>query len=125
MKLWEKGQQSNQKVLDFTSGHDRVLDQEIILADLIGSAAHAKMLEKIGLLTKEESHDSLRVLKCLFEMAKGGKVVLPPEAEDVHSFVENELTAQLGDIGKAHPCRQVAQRSGVARHEVVPSLRNS
>lgn len=100
MKLWEKGQLSNQTILDFTAGNDRALDQEIIQAELIGSVAHAKMLEKIGLLSKEESQDSLRVLKCLFERAKGGKVALPPEAEDVHSFVEHELTAQLGETGK-------------------------
>ena len=48
--LWSKGTQATDLVDDFTVGNDRVLDLRLAKYDVIGSKAHIKMLESIGLL---------------------------------------------------------------------------
>mgnify|MGYP002519187920 CR=1 FL=1 len=52
--LWSKGVQATELVEDFTVGNDRVLDMRLARYDVMGSKAHIKMLESIGLLEKEE-----------------------------------------------------------------------
>ena len=55
MKIWQKATGSKKEVESFTIGRDPEFD--IILApfDVLGSMAHAAMLQKIGLLTKDEN----------------------------------------------------------------------
>ena len=52
--LWSKGTKASDIVEDFTVGNDRVLDMALARYDVMGSKAHIKMLESIGLLTAEE-----------------------------------------------------------------------
>ena len=52
MKLWDKGIKTDKKIDMFTVGNDRDLDLVLAKYDVIGSIAHAKMLHKIGLLSK-------------------------------------------------------------------------
>ena len=52
--LWSKGTQATELVDDFTVGNDRVLDLRLAKYDVLGSKAHIKMLESIGLLSAEE-----------------------------------------------------------------------
>ena len=54
MKLWDKGFSTDKKIDIFTVGNDRELDLILAKYDVIGNLAHAKMLHKIGLLSKEE-----------------------------------------------------------------------
>ncbi|RUA08332.1 MAG: argininosuccinate lyase, partial [Flavobacteriia bacterium] len=54
MKLWDKGFSTDKKIDIFTVGNDRELDLVLAKYDVIGSLAHARMLQKIGLLSKEE-----------------------------------------------------------------------
>lgn len=100
MKLWEKGYQLNQMVEAFMTGDDPLLDHALISYDCYGSIAHAKMLEKIGILTKEESYQVIQELIYLIQMAAEGKFVIKIEDEDVHTAVENALVKKLGDTGK-------------------------
>ena len=60
MKLWEKGYKLDQIVETFMTGDDPVLDHALIPYDCVGSIAHAKMLEKIGILTSEECHQLVK-----------------------------------------------------------------
>ena len=100
MKLWEKGYKLDQFVETFMTGDDPLLDHALISYDCVGSIAHAKMLEKIGILTFEESCQLSRELRHIIQLADEGKFIIKPEDEDVHTAVENALVAKLRDIGK-------------------------
>src|ERR1700722_10043899 len=100
MKLWEKGYKLDQLVETFMTGDDPLLDHALIAYDCIGSIAHAKMLEKIGILTFEESCQLAQKLNHIIQLTDEGKFVIKPEDEDVHTAVENALVAKLGDVGK-------------------------
>lgn len=68
--------------------------------DIEGSMAHAKMLGECGVLQKEESEKIQEGLKGILSDLESGKLAIDPEAEDIHTFVEGELTARLGDTGR-------------------------
>lgn len=100
MKLWEKGYKLDQLVEAFMTGDDPLLDQSLISYDCLGSIAHAKMLESIGILTTEESYQLTKELSHLIQLANEGKFIIQPEDEDVHTAVENALVNKLGNVGK-------------------------
>jgi argininosuccinate lyase len=100
MKLWQKDIQSLQSVEKFTVGNDRELDIYLAPFDVLGSLAHVKMLESIGLLSKDEL-DVLEVeLKNIYQLIQKGNFKLDDGVEDIHSQVELMLTQKLGDVGK-------------------------
>jgi argininosuccinate lyase len=68
--------------------------------DVLGSMAHITMLESVGLLQKEELNLLLAELKAIYKLADEGNFVIEEGVEDVHSQVEQLLTAKLGDMGK-------------------------
>jgi argininosuccinate lyase len=100
MKLWQKNNNSTHEVNRFTVGKDREMDLYLASADVLGSLAHVKMLEKVGLLTSIESGDLARELKTIYQQIEQGEFKLLEEVEDIHSQVEFILTQQLGDTGK-------------------------
>ena len=65
MKLWDKGISIDKKIEQFTVGNDREIDIHIAKYDVIASRAHAKMLQKIGIISVEELVDLLSGLKVL------------------------------------------------------------
>jgi argininosuccinate lyase len=100
MKLWEKGYKLDHLVETFMTGDDPLLDQALIPYDCMGSAAHAKMLAKIGILTADECDQLVRELHALLRLSESGEFKIHPDEEDVHTAIENALTAKLGDTGK-------------------------
>jgi argininosuccinate lyase len=100
MKLWEKGIAVNKLIEDFTVGKDRELDLYLAKFDVLGSMAHAKMLQKIGLLEKAELDQLLVEMKAIYKNADQGNFIIEEGVEDVHSQVEAMLTRKLGDTGK-------------------------
>ncbi|MBN1821662.1 MAG: argininosuccinate lyase, partial [Prolixibacteraceae bacterium] len=68
--------------------------------DIVGSIAHIKMLETIGLLTKDELVLLEKELKNLYQKAVKGEIKIDEGVEDIHSQIEFLLTGKLGDIGK-------------------------
>ena len=98
--LWSKGTQATELVDDFTVGNDRILDMRLARYDVLGSKAHIKMLESIGLLTAEELEILTVGLDGILEEIAKGDFVLEDDVEDIHSQVELLLTRRLGDIGK-------------------------
>ena len=98
--LWSKGTQATELVEDFTVGNDRILDMRLAKYDVIGSLAHIKMLESIGLLTSEELETLTAALNVILKEIEDGDFVLEDDVEDIHSQVELLLTRRLGDIGK-------------------------
>ncbi len=68
--------------------------------DIEGSIAHATMLGEQGIIAMEDSLTIIGGLKEILEDLNSGKLMFDPNAEDVHMFVEAELTKRLGDVGK-------------------------
>ncbi|MBR6990249.1 MAG: argininosuccinate lyase [Bacteroidaceae bacterium] len=99
-KLWEKNVQMTAEIERFTVGRDREMDLYLAPHDVLGSMAHATMLETIGLLTAQELKLLLAELKTIYATAERGEFVIEEGVEDVHSQVELMLTRRLGDVGK-------------------------
>ena len=75
-------------------------DKKMYKQDIRGSIEHATMLCKVGILTAEELSlicSGLEEIRCELE---SGALGFDPEAEDIHMFVEAELTKRIGDTGK-------------------------
>jgi argininosuccinate lyase len=100
MKLWDKGFSTDKKIDLFTVGNDRELDVILAKYDVIGNIAHAKMLHKIGLLTKDEIKALEKELVSILKSIEEGNFTIEDSFEDVHSKVEYLLTEKLGDTGK-------------------------
>ena len=98
--LWSKGTQATDLVEEFTVGNDRILDLRLAKYDVLGSKAHIKMLESIGLLTKDELERLTSGLDEILKEIEAGEFVLEDDVEDIHSQVELILTRRLGEIGK-------------------------
>ena len=73
--------------------------------DIAGSMAHATMLQKIGVLTKKESHAIIRGLDAIGKEIKAGKFKWKPELEDVHMNIEAGLTRRVPAGAKLHTAR--------------------
>ena len=99
-KLWEKGYELEPEIERFTVGEDYLLDRDLVRADVLGSAAHATMLAKVGLLTAKERDRLLGGLRSVLKDFAAGKFSITPSEEDVHTAVEEYLTDRLGDLGK-------------------------
>ena len=100
MKLWQKTNDVNKAVEQFTVGRDREMDLFLAEADVLGSLAHTRMLESIGLLGSEDLVNVQRELKNIFRDITAGKFTIDEGVEDVHSQVEFLLTQRIGDAGK-------------------------
>lgn len=98
--LWNKGTSATEKVESFTVGNDRQLDLRLASCDIQGSKAHIRMLESIGLLTKDELDSLTAALDRIEDTVKDGSFVLEDDVEDIHSQIELSLTRELGDMGK-------------------------
>ncbi len=98
--LWSKGTSATQIVEDFTVGNDRVLDLRLAKHDVMGSKAHIKMLESIGLLEKKELETLTAGLDSILTEIERGEFTLGDDVEDIHSQVEFLLTQRFGEIGK-------------------------
>ncbi len=99
-QLWNKGFEPDKGIEEFTVGRDRELDLRLARYDILGSMAHITMLEKIGLLTKEELDLLLPALEEILDSVERGEFKIEEGVEDVHSQVEFLLTSRLGDVGK-------------------------
>jgi argininosuccinate lyase len=100
-KLWQKDNTSvNEKIEKFTVGRDPEFDLLLAEFDVLGSLAHTRMLESIGLLEADELAQVQSELKNIYQGIQNGEFVIEEGIEDVHSQVELMLTRQLGEAGK-------------------------
>ena len=100
MKLWQKNIEPLKEVEIFTVGKDRELDLFLAPYDVLGSLAHIKMLNSVGLLSNEELIELEIALKDIYKEIIAGKFSLQEDVEDIHSQIEFLLTKRLGDAGK-------------------------
>ncbi len=75
-------------------------DARMYKQDIEGSIAHATMLGEQGIISMSDSLEIIGGLKEILSDLESGKLEIDPNAEDIHMFVEAELTKRLGDVGK-------------------------
>ncbi len=100
MKLWQKDVTVDRQVEVFTVGRDREMDLHLSKADVLGSLAHTRMLNSIGLLSDTDLGAVQQGLKDIYKEIEEGKFTIEDGIEDVHSQVEFLLTERVGDAGK-------------------------
>jgi len=98
--LWDKGERVDERMRRLTVGDDPVLDLELVPFDCLGSAAHARMLSSIGVLTTDEADRLVHALDEIIQRWRKGDFVIAPEEEDCHTAIERELTRLLGKAGQ-------------------------
>ena len=101
MKLWQKTHtETAEQVERFTVGRDKEFDLLLAPFDIEGSRAHARMLCEVGIISEEENIAIQNGLNAIGQMTAKDGFVLPEDVEDIHSYVELELTKMIGDTGK-------------------------
>ena len=100
MKLWAGRFQKelDQKTNDFNSSI--AFDSRMAQEDIAGSMAHAAMLAKQGILSAEDGEAIQNGLAGIAADLASGALAIDQNAEDIHTFIEGELTARIGDAGK-------------------------
>jgi argininosuccinate lyase len=99
-KIWQKSVTVNELVENFTVGRDREFDAQMAAFDVLGSLAHTRMLNSIGLLDKEDLDAVQKELKMIYREIEAGDFSISDDVEDVHSQVEFLLTQRISDAGK-------------------------
>ena len=75
-------------------------DSKMFKQDITGSLVHSEMLKKQGIISADEAEKIKKGLSEILSDLEDGKLEIDMTAEDIHMFVEQELTARIGDAGK-------------------------
>jgi len=75
-------------------------DRRMFRQDIVGSIVHAEMLAKQGIISQGESEKIVDGLSGILAEIEGGKLDIDEKCEDIHMFVEGELTRRIGEVGK-------------------------
>ena len=99
-KMWAGrfGKETDSRVNDFNSSIR--FDSRMYAHDIEGSKAHAAMLAAKGIISEADGKAIVGELEQIKEDIQSGKLEIDLTAEDIHMFVEQELTKRLGDVGK-------------------------
>ena len=100
MKLWAGrfSKEIDKKTNDFNSSIS--FDSRMYKQDITGSMAHASMLGAQGIISDDDMNKILNGLQSILDDIESGNLEIDMEAEDIHTFVEGELTSRIGDAGK-------------------------
>ncbi|MEG1886987.1 MAG: argininosuccinate lyase [Oscillospiraceae bacterium] len=100
MKLWTGRfkKELDKKTNDFNSSIS--FDCRMYKQDIEGSRAHAEMLGKTGIIAESEALKITEELNSILSDIESGSLRIDQTAEDIHTFIEGELTSRLGDTGK-------------------------
>ncbi len=75
-------------------------DCKMFRQDIKGSMAHAAMLAAQKIITDIEADTLIKGLEDILSDLESGKLAFDMSCEDIHMFIEQELTARTGDVGK-------------------------
>ena len=75
-------------------------DSRMFRQDITGSMAHAAMLGAKNIISQPEAEQIMDGLSGILEDIESGRLPFDMECEDIHMFVDQELTARIGDVGK-------------------------
>ena len=100
MKLWAGrfSKEADKKTNDFNSSIS--FDSRMFKEDIDGSIAHATMLSEQGIISVEDKEAIVSELSKIKEEIIDGTLPIDPDAEDIHTFIEGELTRRIGQAGK-------------------------
>ncbi len=100
MKLWGGRFKEKESSLmeDFNSSLS--FDKTLWKEDIEGSIAHAQMLERCKIISEEDCSKIIGGLQHIYQDISSGTVKIEGDYEDIHSFIELNLTAKIGDAGK-------------------------
>jgi len=106
-KLWQTTSTKLHPLVEqYTVGNDFELDKRLVPFDVQASIAHAKVLERVGVLTEEEVGKLTTALNEIIVLHKNGTFEIQQSDEDCHTAIEHYLVEKLGDLGKKiHTCR--------------------
>ena len=99
-KLWAGRSEAETSALADAFNSSIAVDGRMYRQDITGSMAHAAMLAKCGILTQADTDAIIDGLAGILADLESGALQLDPQAEDIHMFVEAELTKRIGDVGK-------------------------
>ncbi len=99
-KLWAgRFEKQTSKLMD--DFHSSIpFDRRLLRCDIIGSVAHATMLREQGVIPAADSDRIIKGLEAMLADDEAGTLTVDLTAEDVHMFVESELTRRIGEAGK-------------------------
>ena len=99
-KMWAGrfSKQLDEQVNDFNSSIR--VDCRMYRQDIGGSVAHATMLAEQEIIEKADAEKIIDGLEAILADIESGALPFDPVAEDIHMFVEAELTKRIGDTGK-------------------------
>jgi argininosuccinate lyase len=115
--LWQSDAdgQIDRTIMDFMAGEDVVLDRELFPFDIQATAAHVRGLERIDILSSDDSAILCGLLDELLREFKAGDFILDERFEDGHSAIEVYLTGRAGDLGaRVHTGRSRNDQVAVA-----------
>ncbi len=100
MKLWggRFTKETGGAMDDFHSSI--AFDQRLYKQDIAGSIAHARMLDKCGIISAEDAEKIVSGLSGILADIEAGKIEFSASAEDIHMNVETLLTERIGEAGK-------------------------
>ena len=100
VKLWAGrfSKETDSRVNDFNSSIS--FDCRMYREDIKGSMAHAAMLGACGVIPQADAQSIIGGLEGILADLESGALLFDPDTEDIHMFVEAELTRRLGDTGK-------------------------
>ena len=100
MKLWSGrfSKNTDQLMDDFNSSIH--FDSRMYRQDIIGSAAHVRMLGSCGIIPLEDAELIRKTLFEILEDIEQGKVEFEVSSEDIHMNIETLLISRIGDVGK-------------------------
>ena len=137
MKLWggRFRHGANKLMEDFNSSLQT--DKRLFFEDIKGSIAHVNMLVKCAIITSEEGNKIIDGLHSILRDIEDGSLVIEGNFEDIHSFIETNLTKRIGEAGKklhtarsrndqvAVDIRLYAKKSASQVVEMIEELQNS
>ena len=100
MKLWGGRFTGEPDELAFAFNASIHFDKRLNRQDIAGSIAHASMLAKQGIISETDLADIRRGLTEILHEIEAGTLKIDETQEDIHTFLEGELTARIGDAGK-------------------------
>ena len=99
-RLWDKGEELDERILRYTAGEDHLLDGRLVDYDVRASIAHATMLNQQSLLSDDDLEEIVSGLEELAEEFAEDEWTIDLEDEDVHTALESRLTAKIGEAGQ-------------------------
>lgn len=99
MKMWSGRFKENIDGAADAFNSSLSFDCQLFKHDIMGSIAHCTMLGECNIIPKQDAELICQTLSKIFYDIKKGKLAIS-NSEDIHMFVEQELTARIGDVGK-------------------------